>query len=77
MAQVVANPLAGVVAPLSYSGPAVVEAPAFRRRLRRRTVAPDVGFATFTSGIRAGWEVEFASIKFRQVRGGCGVHACA
>ena len=66
-AQVVANPLAAAGA--TSSGVSAVEAPAFRRRLRRRTVAPDVGFATFTSGIRAGWEVEYASVKFRQVRG--------
>ena len=43
------------------------ETSVFRRRTRRRTIVGDVGFTTFTSGIRAGWYVELGSIKFRQV----------
>ena len=39
----------------------------FKRRVRRRTIIGDVGFATYTSGIRAGWYVELGSVKFRQV----------
>ena len=63
-ATVVANPLAGVIDPAD----AILEQPVFRRRQRRRTIAPEVGYSNFSSGIRAGWEVEYASIKFRQVR---------
>ena len=39
----------------------------FRRRVRRQTLLGDVGFTTFTSGIRAGWYVELGATKFRQV----------
>ncbi len=38
-----------------------------QQRLRRGTIATDVGFTTFESGIRAGWHAEINSKKFRQV----------
>ena len=49
------------------------------RTLRKRSAAAaaaaaaDAGFTTFTSGIRAGWQRELASIRFRQVRSGRGL----
>jgi aquaporin PIP len=42
---------------------------AFRRDgaiLRKKSIASDAGFTTFTTGIRAGWQRELASRKFRQ-----------
>ena len=66
-----ANPLAASAAqqrPAGDAGSAAASDATFRRRLRRRTLVGDVGFTTFTSGIRAGWYVELGSVKFRQVR---------
>jgi aquaporin PIP len=34
--------------------------------VRKKSIASDAGFTTFTTGIRAGWQRELASRKFRQ-----------
>lgn len=40
---------------------------ALRRKSQTAGAAGDGGFTTFTSGIRAGWQRELASARFRQV----------
>ena len=60
---VVANPVAGMTIPGSSSSG---RSTTLQQKLRRGTIATDVGFTTFESGIRAGWHAEINSKKFRQ-----------